>query len=102
MKQYTGLKIDDKFCLLRRTSLLFQSHFNFILTLHKTECTCQSRNWIFQAEAPYELSGLTPNVVFHTGLLLRGDELWMYYGAADSCTCLATAKLDEVLALLVD
>ena len=67
---------------------------------HKT--IARSRNWIFQAEAPYELSGLTPNVVFPTGLLLRGDELWMYYGAADSCTCLATAKLDEVLALLVD
>jgi len=60
----------------------------------------RSRNWIFQAEAPYELSGLTPNVVFPTGLLVRGDELWMYYGAADSCTCLATAKLDEILALL--
>ena len=60
------------------------------------------RNWIFQAEAPYEMSGLTPNVVFPTGLLLRDDELWMYYGAADSCTCLSTAKLDEVLALLVD
>jgi len=55
-----------------------------------------------QAEAPYELSGLTPNVVFPTGLLLQGDELWMYYSAVDSCTCLATAKLDEVLALLVD
>ncbi|MFC1603883.1 hypothetical protein ACFL5F_02545 [Planctomycetota bacterium] len=67
---------------------------------HKT--IARSRNWIFQAEAPYELSGLTPNVVFPTGLLLRGDELWMYYGAADSCTCLATTKLDEVLALLVD
>jgi beta-1,4-mannooligosaccharide/beta-1,4-mannosyl-N-acetylglucosamine phosphorylase len=60
----------------------------------------QSREWIFQAEAPYELSGLTPNVVFPTGLLLRGDELWMYYGAADTCTCLATAKLDHVLAML--
>ena len=59
------------------------------------------RNWIFQAEAPYEMSGLTPNVVFPTGLLLQGDELLMYYGAADSCTSLATAKLDEVLALLV-
>ena len=60
----------------------------------------RSREWIFQAEAPYELSGLTPNVVFPTGLLLRGDELWMYYGAADTCTCLATAKLDHVLAML--
>jgi len=37
----------------------------------------RSREWMFQAEAPYELSGLTTNVVFPTGLLLRGDELWM-------------------------
>ncbi len=65
---------------------------------HKT--VARSHNWIFQAEAPYELSGLTPNVVFPMGLLLRGNELWMYYGAADSCTCLATAKLDDVLASL--
>lgn len=56
--------------------------------------------WIFQAEAPYEISGLVPNVVFPTGLLLRGEELWMYYGAADSCVCLATAKLQDVLDVL--
>lgn len=66
------------------------------------KAVARSRNWLFQAEAPYELSGLTPNVVFPTGLIVRGDELWMYYGAADSCTCLATAKLDDVLALLTD
>ena len=62
----------------------------------------RGRGWIFQAEAPYELTGLTPNVIFPTGLLLRGDELWMYYGAADTCTCLATAKLKDVLAVLED
>jgi len=56
--------------------------------------------WIFQAEAPYELSGLAPNVVFPTGLLLRGEELWMYYGAADTYVCLATAKLTDVLKVL--
>ncbi len=53
--------------------------------------------WTFQAEAPYELAGLVPNVVFPTGLLVRGDELWMYYGAADNYVCLATAKLKDVL-----
>ncbi|MHC4091013.1 MAG: glycoside hydrolase family 130 protein [Planctomycetota bacterium] len=57
----------------------------------------RSPNWIFQAEAPYEVSGLVPNVVFPTGLLQRGDELWMYYGAADMHVCLATAKLSDVL-----
>ncbi len=65
---------------------------------HKVVARC--RDWVFQAEAPYELSGLVRNVVFPTGLLLRGDELWMYYGAADTCTCLATAKLRDVLAAM--
>jgi hypothetical protein len=32
-----------------------------------------------QVTALYELSGLVPNVVFPTGLLRRGDKLWMYY-----------------------
>jgi len=54
-------------------------------------------NSIFQAEASYEKSGFLPNVVFPTGLLRRGDELWMYYGAADTCTCLAVAKIEDVL-----
>lgn len=57
----------------------------------------RSRKWVFQAEAAYETSGLTANVVFPTGLLVRGDELWMYYGAADTCVCLATAKIADVL-----
>jgi predicted GH43/DUF377 family glycosyl hydrolase len=62
----------------------------------------RARHWIFQAEAPYELSGLVPNVVFPSGVLVRGDELWMYYGAADTYVCLATAKLKDVLAAADD
>ncbi len=56
--------------------------------------------WVFGPEAPYETGGLMPNVVFPSGCLLRGDELWMYYGASDSCVCLATCKLSEALSLL--
>ncbi|MFP4145908.1 MAG: glycosidase [Phycisphaeraceae bacterium] len=58
--------------------------------------------WVFQAEAPYELSGFGPNAVFPTGLLQRGDDLWMYYGAADTYVCLATARLSELMGLLVE
>ena len=60
----------------------------------------RSPHSIFQAEASYERSGFLPTVVFPTGLLRRGDELWMYYGAADTCTCLARAKLEDVLSEL--
>jgi protein-S-isoprenylcysteine O-methyltransferase Ste14 len=35
----------------------------------------RSHEWIFRAEAPYELSGLTPNVVCPTDLLLHNYEL---------------------------
>jgi predicted GH43/DUF377 family glycosyl hydrolase len=56
--------------------------------------------WVFQAEAPYELAGLVPNVVFPTGLLQRGDEVWIYYGAADTFVCLAVVKLEDLLSTL--
>ncbi|MFP4354257.1 MAG: glycosidase [Phycisphaerae bacterium] len=52
---------------------------------------------ILQPDYPYEFSGIMPNVVFPSGLLLRGDELWMYYGAADTSSCLAVGKLQDVL-----
>ena len=55
---------------------------------------------IFLSSEIYEESGLAPGTVFPTGLLLRGDELWMYYGAADSSVCLARAKLKDVLEFL--
>jgi predicted GH43/DUF377 family glycosyl hydrolase len=61
----------------------------------------RSPGWVFQAEMPYELTGLVGNVVFPTGAIVRGEELWMYYGAADMCICLATAKLSDLLKLLV-
>jgi beta-1,4-mannooligosaccharide/beta-1,4-mannosyl-N-acetylglucosamine phosphorylase len=52
---------------------------------------------IFKSTELYESTGLIPNVVFPTGMLMRGEELWVYYGAADTCVCLATVKLKDVL-----
>jgi len=59
-------------------------------------------NWVFGPEAPCERMGDTPNVVFPCGWILDGDEIRMYYGAADTCIALATASLDKVLACLLD
>jgi beta-1,4-mannooligosaccharide/beta-1,4-mannosyl-N-acetylglucosamine phosphorylase len=61
----------------------------------------RSPGWLFQAEAPYEQMGLVGNVVFPTGAIVRGEELWMYYGAADMCVCLATAHINDLLGKLV-
>jgi len=62
----------------------------------------RARRWLMSPDAPYEWYGDAPNVVFPTGGFIRGDELWMYYGAADSCICLATVKVDEIVNIIMD
>jgi beta-1,4-mannooligosaccharide/beta-1,4-mannosyl-N-acetylglucosamine phosphorylase len=52
-------------------------------------------------EAPYETKeGYRNNVVFPTGMILEtSGEVKIYYGAADTCMCLASARLDDLVAL---
>jgi predicted GH43/DUF377 family glycosyl hydrolase len=55
--------------------------------------------WILGPLAPYERVGDVPNVVFPCGLVHDSvtDEIRLYYGAADSFICVATAQLSELL-----
>lgn len=57
----------------------------------------RAAEWIFAPETDYEQRGLVPNVVYTCGALRRGDEVWMYYGAADTVIGLAVAKLRDIL-----
>lgn len=57
----------------------------------------RARRWVLSPEEEYERSGDAPNVVFSCGAIVRGDEIWMYYGAADCRVCLATAKISDLL-----
>jgi predicted GH43/DUF377 family glycosyl hydrolase len=59
----------------------------------------RGNEWIFGPQAPYEQSGDVPDVVFPCGWILRddGDTLHLYYGAADSVVCVATASLAQLL-----
>ena len=56
-------------------------------------------HWIFAPLAPYERTGDVPNVVFPCGLVhdSSSDEVRLYYGAADSLICVATARLHDLL-----
>jgi predicted GH43/DUF377 family glycosyl hydrolase len=56
-------------------------------------------SWILAPTAQYERTGDVPNVVFPCGLVLepKSGELRLYYGAADTSICLATARLDAVI-----
>ena len=56
---------------------------------------------ILEPEEDYEIFGDVPNVVFPEGAVVKGDELFVYYGAADKTCCLATCKLDELVDFLL-
>lgn len=75
-----------------------------LLDLEKPwEIIRRSEEWVFGPAETYERVGDVPGVTFPTGTVLNeaGGELLMYYGAADTSVCLATANLDDILDYLV-
>lgn len=57
----------------------------------------RSDNTVLEPAEEYEEQGYVADVVFTCGTVLIGDELFCYYGGADTVICLATAKLNDVL-----
>jgi beta-1,4-mannooligosaccharide/beta-1,4-mannosyl-N-acetylglucosamine phosphorylase len=57
---------------------------------------------ILTPEKEYEVSGHVPNVVFPCAALCDAStgRLAIYYGAADTCSCLAYAQADELIAFI--
>jgi len=64
-----------------------------------TRVIARGNEWVFGPQAIYERSGDVPDVVFPCGWILGddGDTIRMYYGAADSVVCVATASVRELL-----
>lgn len=59
----------------------------------------RSPNPIFEPETPYEKSGFVSNVVFTCGAIEKDDTYYVYYGAGDTVTGLATVAKKDVLRL---
>jgi beta-1,2-mannobiose phosphorylase / 1,2-beta-oligomannan phosphorylase len=57
------------------------------------------QTWIFGPLTTYEREGDVPNVVFPCGFVHdeAGGEIRLYYGAADTSICLASARLEDLL-----
>ncbi|MBN2591897.1 MAG: hypothetical protein JXA81_00210 [Sedimentisphaerales bacterium] len=53
--------------------------------------------WIFGPKEHYEREGDVDDVVFPCGWVVKDSKVLIYYGAADSRLCLATANLDELV-----
>ena len=57
-----------------------------------------SDQWILQPEDPWEVTGYVPNVVFTCGAVPEEDgTVKIYWGGADSVTCVGTAVIDELV-----
>jgi len=70
-----------------------------------------SRSWcnILEPREMYELAGQVPNVVFPSGMIVKEfdadgfakpeSEVYVYYGAADTCVGLAVSTIQELISL---
>jgi predicted GH43/DUF377 family glycosyl hydrolase len=61
----------------------------------------RSNEWVFGPKVHYEREGDVDDVVFPCGWIKKGNKLFMYYGAADSRICLATADFNEVVEFII-
>ena len=61
----------------------------------------RSKTPILEPTEPYEKCGFVNMVVFPEASMVLDGILYVFYGAADTVTCLATAPLDELLEWLV-
>jgi predicted GH43/DUF377 family glycosyl hydrolase len=57
---------------------------------------------ILVPEESYELSGYVPNVIFPTGVIIDKDIVNIYYGAADTTTCLARMSLKDLISSMYE
>jgi predicted GH43/DUF377 family glycosyl hydrolase len=58
----------------------------------------RSRDPILKPEAPYEREGFFAKVVFTCGVVDDGDNVRVYYGAADGVTAVADLSVKDILA----
>ncbi len=62
-----------------------------------TKILGRTKGPILVPEESYELSGYISNVIFPSGVLIKKDTLSIYYGAADTTTCVAYISLKDLV-----
>ncbi|MDO9529801.1 MAG: glycosidase [Syntrophales bacterium] len=66
-------------------------------TQNPARILCRTDEWIFGPKAHYEREGDVDDVVFPCGWIKKNGKIFIYYGAADSSLCLATADFQELI-----
>jgi predicted GH43/DUF377 family glycosyl hydrolase len=52
---------------------------------------------ILEPELDWEINGCVPNVIFSCGQVVIGDEMYVYYGGADTVIGVASVKMGEIV-----
>jgi beta-1,2-mannobiose phosphorylase / 1,2-beta-oligomannan phosphorylase len=87
---YHGANKQHQYCL----GALLLDLYNPTIVLARSE------EPLMKATAPYELTGFFGDVVFTNGHTVQGDELTIYYGAADEVVCGAYFSIHTILQTL--
>ncbi|MDO8522725.1 MAG: hypothetical protein Q7S12_00350 [bacterium] len=61
-----------------------------------SKINCKISTPIIVPEEYYEKSGMVPNIVFPSGVIVKNDNINLYYGAADVSCCLAVISLKKL------
>jgi Predicted glycosylase len=88
---YHGATPDDVYCLGAVLLDLDEPH----------KVIARGKDPILCPEAPYEVEGFVPNVVFTCGAVVDGDRLSIYYGAADTVMAGADMSISDILSYLI-
>jgi predicted GH43/DUF377 family glycosyl hydrolase len=61
-----------------------------------TKVLARQSDPILKPELDWEINGFVPNVVFSCGQAMIGDQIFVYYGAADTVIGVATMKMNDI------
>ena len=87
---YHGVRMTPSGCIYRLGLALLD-------LVNPLRVLARSDEWVFAPEKNYELEGDVDKVVFPCGWIVENEVIRLYYGGADKCIALATARLSELL-----
>ena len=67
-----------------------------------TKIIAKSNCPVLEPDEYYENNGYKAGIVYASGAVVKDNTLFLYYGAADSYTCLASANLDDFIKTLME
>jgi predicted GH43/DUF377 family glycosyl hydrolase len=88
---YHGANSDHRYCL---GAMLLDIN-------DPSKVLARSVHPIMEPIKPYEQTGFFGNVVFTNGHYVKGDDIFMYYGASDEVICGAKFSISDILSTLI-